>query len=437
VFCCRHDHYAPSPDGDRGFEVDGARLKYGRGVIAELGDAARGLGVRRAGVFVDPFLRNADFVDAALRALRDAGVDCAISTEIEIEPTDRSFKNAAAFAVDGNFDGFVSIGGGSTIDTAKAADLYATYPAPFMNYVNAPIGAGKAVPGPLKPHIACPTTSGTGSECTGAAIFDYLEMRAKTGIRARELRPALGIIDPDATRTLPSMVVACSGFDVLCHALESYTALPYSHHPRPEKGVARPLYQGANPYSDVGCLNALAILGQHIVRAVNDANDDEARERMMFAAMLAGIAFGNAGLHLPHAMSYSVSGLVRDYHAPEYPGNEPIVPHGMAVVLNAPAAFRFTAQACPERHLEAAKQLGAEIRGASPDDAGEILAKRIMEFMQATGIPNGVGAIGYGTNDLDALADGAFPQKSLINNAPRETSRYRLRELFADALHYD
>ncbi len=436
MICCRHEHYALLPNGDRGFEVDGARLKYGRGVLAELGDAATALGVRRAGVFIDPFLRDAAFVDTGLRALRDAGIDSAIYTEIEIEPTDRSFKNAAAFAVDGKFDGFISIGGGSTMDTAKAADLYATYPAPFMDYVNAPIGAGRAVPGPLKPHIACPTTSGTGSECTGAAIFDYLEMRAKTGIRARELRPSLGIIDPDVTHSLPAMVVACSGFDVLSHALESYTALPYTQHPRPPNGVARPLYQGANPYSDVGCIGALAILGKNIVRAVNDPSDDEARERMMFAAMLAGIAFGNAGLHLPHAMSYAVSGLVRDYHAPQYPGSEPIVPHGMAVVLNAPSVFRFTAQACPERHLEAAAQLGADVRSASLEDAGEILATRITEFMRATGMPNGVGAVGYSTNDLDALADGAFPQKSLVNNAPRETSREQLRELFASALQY-
>jgi hydroxyacid-oxoacid transhydrogenase len=436
MICCHHEHYAPTPDGDRGFEVDGARLKYGRGVLVELGAAAAALRIRRAGIFIDPFLRDAPFVDTALRAVRAAGIDSAIYTEIEIEPTDRSFKNAAAFAVDGKFDGFISIGGGSTMDTAKAADLYATYPAPFMDYVNAPIGGGKAVPGPVKPHIACPTTSGTGSECTGAAIFDYLEMRAKTGIRARELRPSLGIIDPDVTRSLPAMVVACSGFDVLSHALESYTALPYTQHPRPANGVARPLYQGANPYSDVGCIGALAILGQNIVRAVNDANDDEARERMMFAAMLAGIAFGNAGLHLPHAMSYAVSGLVREYHAPQYPGTEPIVPHGMAVVLNAPSVFRFTAQACPERHLEAAKQLGADVTGASLDDAGEILAARIASFMRATGMPNGVGALGYTKRDLDALADGAFPQKSLVNNAPRETSREALRELFASALQY-
>jgi len=435
MICCRHDHYARSQGGDHGFEVDGARVRYGRGVLAELGAAAKALRITRAAVFVDPDLRDAEFVETALRSLRAATVDTALYTAIAVEPTDRSFQDAAAFAVDGKFDGYISIGGGSTMDTAKAADLYASHPAPFMDYVNAPIGGGKPIPGPLRPHIACPTTSGTGSECTGVAIFDYLEMRAKTGIRARELRPALGIIDPDVTKTLPSMVVACSGFDVLSHALESYTALPYSQHVR-AKGVPRPLYQGANPYSDVGCVNALSILGAHIVRAVHDRQDDEARERMLFAAMLAGIAFANAGLHLPHAMSYAVSGLVREYRAPDYPAGEALVPHGMSVVLNAPAVFRYTAPSCPERHLEAARLLGADVRDAGLDDAGEVLAARISELMRATGIPNGIGAVGYTSDDLDALADGSFPQKSLIDNAPRETSREKLRELYAAALRY-
>src|SRR5271155_3029365 len=185
-----------------------------------------------------------------------------------------------------------------------------------MDYVNAPIGAGRPIPGPLTPHIACPTTCGTGSECTGIAIFDYLEMNAKTGIRARELRPALGIIDPDVTRSLPA---------------------------RSTLGVARSLSQGANPYSDVGCTGALPIIGEHIARAVNDPSDDLARERMMFAAMLAGIAFGNAGCHLPHAMSYAVSGNVKDFRAAGYAPDEAMIPHGMSVILNAPAVFRFTA----------------------------------------------------------------------------------------------
>jgi alcohol dehydrogenase class IV len=436
VICCRHDHYAASATGETGFEVDGARITYGRGVLAELGAAAQNLHMTRVAVFVDPHLRRRDFVQTALDALRAAKIDPVVYTEIAIEPTDVSFKAAAAFAVDGAFDGFVSIGGGSTMDTAKAADLYSTYPADFMDYVNAPIGAGRPIPGALKPHIACPTTTGTGSECTGIAIFDYLAMNAKTGIRARELRPTLGLIDPDVTASLPAMVVACSGFDVLSHALESYTALPYTQHPRVASGVARPLSQGANPYSDVGCVGALAILGEHIVRAVTDPTDAVARERMMFAAMLAGIAFGNAGCHLPHAMSYAVSGSVKTYRAPDYPPHEAMIPHGMSVILNAPAVFRFTAPACPERHLEAAKMLGADVRDAGLDDAGEILATRITALMQAAGIPNGLAAVGFGTSDLDALADGSFPQKSLIHNAPRVTSYEELRNLYERALRH-
>jgi alcohol dehydrogenase class IV len=436
MLCCQHDHYAASATGDYGFEVDGARITYGRGVLAELGEAAKKLHVKRAAVFLDPNLRDRPFVETALAALRAAKIDAVVYTDIAVEPTDASFKQAAAFAVDGKFDGYVSIGGGSTMDTCKAADLYATYPADFMDYVNAPIGAGRVIPGPLAPHIACPTTCGTGSECTGIAIFDYLEMNAKTGIRARELRPSLGIIDPDVTRSLPPMVVACSGFDVLSHALESYTALPYTQHARTPPGVARSLSQGANPYSDVGCTGALPMIGEHIARAVNDPTDDVARERMMFAAMLAGIAFGNAGCHLPHAMSYAVSGNVKEFRAPGYAPGEPMIPHGMSVILNAPAVFRFTAPACPERHLDAARMLGADVRDAGLDDAGEVLSTRITELMKATGIPNGLAAVGYNDDDIDALVDGSFPQKGLIHNAPRETSRDALHSLYTNALNH-
>jgi alcohol dehydrogenase class IV len=432
--CCHHEHYAAGMGGDTGFEIDAARITYGRGVLAEIGHAAKHLKMSRVAVFVDPHLADQPYTHTVLTALRAQGVDAVVYHEIAVEPTDVSFKRAIDFATGGRFDGYVSVGGGSTIDTAKAANLYATYPGDFMRFVNAPIGGGAPIPGPLAPHIACPTTSGTGSECTGIAIFDYLEMNAKTGIRARELRPTLGFIDPDVTRSLPGTIVACSGFDVLSHALESYTALPYTQRAKVAPGVARPLSQGANPFSDVGCVAALGILGANIVRAVNDPHDDEARERMMFAAMLAGIAFGNAGCHLPHGMSYAVSGNVKTYRAPDYPAAEAMIPHGMSVILNAPAVFRFTAPACPERHLEAAGLLGADVRDASLEDAGEVLAAQIVRLMQATGMPNGLGAVGYEPADIDALVAGSFPQESLIGNAPRATSREQLHDLFASAL---
>jgi hydroxyacid-oxoacid transhydrogenase len=328
------------------------------------------------------------------------------------------------------------VGGGSSIDTAKAANLYATYPAEFLTYVNAPIGEARPVPGPLKPLIAIPTTAGTGSETTGVAIFDLVEMHAKTGIAHRALRPVMGIVDPDNTRTLPPMVAACTGLDVLSHALESFTALPFDRRPAPEHPVQRPAYQGANPISDIWATRAISMVSANLVRAVQDPSYEAAREQMLLAATYAGIGFGNAGVHLPHGMSYPVAGLVRDFVAQGYPANHPLIPHGMAVILNAPAVFRFTAGADPERHLQAAALLGADVAGADPDEAGEILAGAIIRLMRQTGMPNGLGAVGFTAADVDDLVAGTLPQHRVTKLSPRPAEADDLRRLFLDAMTY-
>ena len=434
MLCCQGYEFVDG--GATAFEVDAARLVYGSGALHECGAHAKDLGMTRVALFTDATLNALEPVATVAASLRAAGIDVATYAHCRIEPTDDSFRAATAFARDGRFDGYVSVGGGSVIDTAKAANLYATYPDEFSAYVNAPIGSGKPVPGPLRPHIACPTTSGTGSEVTGIAIFDFLEHHAKTGIASKRLRPSLALVDPKCTLTLPKTVVACSGFDVLSHALESYTALPFTRRARSARPGARPMSQGANPFSDIPCAEALRILGRYIVRAVADSDDTEARERMMFAATLAGIGFGNAGVHVPHAMSYAVAGLVRDYRAPEYPQAHPIVPHGMAVIVNTPAVARFTAPADPARHLAAAEFLGADMRGAEPADAGEILAARIEVLMRATNMPSGIGGVGFTRDDIDALRDGAVAQKRLLANAPRVVGAPELEGLFAAALRY-
>jgi alcohol dehydrogenase class IV len=238
------------------------------------------------------------------------------------------------------------------------------------------------------------------------------------------------------TSTLPAPVVAATALDVLSHALESYTALPYTCRKPAERPSLRPMSQGSNPWSDLGCEAALSTLGDHLLRAVQDASDVEARTKVMWAATLAGIAFGNAGCHVPHAMSYSVSGLVRDFRAEGYPQEEPLVPHGMSVIVNAPALFRHTAAASPERHLRAAGWLGADVRNMGPEHAGEVLSGRIVELMRATGMPNGLGAIGYGEDDVPALTEGAFAQKRLIDMAPLEIGRDMLSDLFRGAMRY-
>ncbi len=421
-------------DHETAFSVDTSAIVFGRGALAEVGDHARSLGMKRIALFTDPHLAGLDFVDTARRSLVAAGADVVVYDRVKVEPTDASFLEAADFAKEGRFDGYVSVGGGSVIDTCKAAALYATYPAPFLAYVNAPIGEGRAVPGALPPHIACPTTCGTGSETTAIAVCDVLSLATKTGIVSRRLRPSLALVDPACTATLPGSVVAASGFDVLCHALESFTARPFSSRPRPANASQRPLSQGQNAWSDLGSREAMSLGGKYLVRAVTDATDVEAREQLAWAATLAGIAFGNAGVHLPHAMAYAVAGLVRDFKMPGYPDHEPMVPHGVSVVVNAPSVFRWTASACADRHLEAAAHLGADVRGAAPEDAGKILAEHLAGLMRAADVPNGIGGVAYGIADLDALAERAALQKRLCDNAPRPVTTGDLRTLFEGAI---
>ncbi len=418
------------------FEMATSSLRFGPGATREVGMDLVDMGIRNTLVIADPSLVDKQPVQTLLASLCEQKVQFALFDRVHIEPTDASFQEAIAFARAGDFDGIVAIGGGSTIDTAKAANLYSSYPADFLEYVNAPIGKGRPVPGPLKPLIAIPTTAGTGSETTGVAIFDLVELKAKTGIAHRRLRPTLGIVDPENTRSLPPAVAAASGLDVLSHAVESYTAIPFNERPRPERPLLRPSYQGRNPISDVWALEALRVVRKYLVRAVEDPGDDEARGQMMLAAAFAGMGFGNAGVHLPHGMSYPVAGMVRRYVPPGYAVSHPLVPHGVAVILNSPAVFRFTAQACPERHLQAAEALGADVTHARTADAGPVLADQILQIMQRLRVPNGLRAVGYDLGDIPALVEGTLPQHRVTKLSPRRAGEEELAGLFAEAMVY-
>jgi hydroxyacid-oxoacid transhydrogenase len=420
---------------DTAFEFASSSVRFGRGVTREVGMDLADLGASRALVVADTKVSALPPVQLALESLERQGVGVVLYDRVGIEPTDRSVQDAIRFASEERFEAIVAIGGGSTIDTAKAINLYTTYPPQdFRDYVNAPVGRGLPVPGPLKPLLAVPTTAGTGSETTGVAIFDDTTVHAKTGISSRRLKPTLAFLDPDNTRSLPPAVAASSGLDILCHAVESYTALPFTERPRPERPSSRLPYQGANPISDVWSLQALRMLAAFFVRAVDDPADDEARAQMVLAASYAGIGFGTAGVHLPHAMSYPVSGNVRGYRAPGYDADHPLVPHGLSVILNAPAAFRFTAPASPGRHLDAAAALGADVSHARAEDAGAILADRILWFMQRLNVPGGLKAIGYSSADIPALVEGTLLQQRLTKLSPRPAGAEELAGIFEDAM---
>jgi hydroxyacid-oxoacid transhydrogenase len=420
---------------DTVFQMTGSTVRFGAGATREVGSDFVDLGCRRVLVVIDPAVRQLYPGETAFESLRAAGVDFDVFSDVRCEPTDASFRAAIAAATDGAFDGFLAIGGGSTIDTAKAANLYATWPAPFTDYVNPTLGRGLTPPGPLKPLIAVPTTAGTGSETTAVAVFDFERERVKTGIANRYLRPTLGVLDPENTRTCPKSVAASAGLDVLSHALESFTARDFLERERPARPSLRSAYQGANPISDVWALEALRLLAKYLPRVYADASDDRARGRMLLAASYAGIGFGNAGVHLPHAMAYPVAGQVEGYMATAgYPTDHSMIPHGTSVIVHTPAVCRLTAPAAPERHARAAAALGADVHAIAPAQVGEALAERVLHFMRVTDQPMGIATFGYAEADIPRLVEGTLVQARLLKLSPVEPTAEVLGRLFRDSL---
>ncbi|QVQ52377.1 iron-containing alcohol dehydrogenase [Spiractinospora alimapuensis] len=406
-------------------------MKFGAGALDEIGFDLGQFGADRVLIVTDPGVNALGIPERIREAAAREGIDAHVYDQVHIEPTDRSLLEAVEYAKDGRWDAFVAVGGGSAIDTAKAVNLLTCYPADLFDYINKPIGKGLAPPGPLKPLIAVPTTAGTGAETTPACIADLLDQKVKSGISHARLRPNLAVIDPLVTLTMPPAVTAASGFDVLCHALESYTARSFSSQPRhtPESRVP---YCGANPISDVWCERALTLLGRSFRRAYLNGDDLEARTDMMLAATFAGMGFGNAGVHLPHACSYPIAGRVRDYVPADYPPDEPLVPHGQSVCVTAPAAFRFTYATAPERHRRAADLL--DPHGASRVEPGERLPSVLVDLMRDLDVPNGTAALGYTEADTPELVSGALRQHRLLRGSPRTADAAALENIFRASL---
>ncbi|MGH3327742.1 MAG: hydroxyacid-oxoacid transhydrogenase [Streptomycetales bacterium] len=426
------------PSSETVFTWGAPPIKFGPGAADELGHDLEQLGVHRVLLLTDPGVADTGTPHRIAEHVRGAGLTVEIFDKVHIEPTDASLREAIAFAAGSSWDGFVAVGGGSAIDTAKAVNLMTSHPGgDLMDYVNAPVGGGKAPPGPVKPLVAVPTTAGTGAECTPVCVLDILGMKVKSGISHPRLRPSLAVIDPLVTLTLPPEVTAASGMDVLCHALESWTARPYDAYPRrrPEQRVA---YCGANPISDIWIEHTLRILARSLRTAVRSGDDLAARSDMLAAATYAGMGFGNAGVHIPHACAYPIAGRVRSYRPAGYPAAgteggapEPLIPHGQSVSLTAPAAFRFTFDADPQRHLQAARLLDPHDPGGDPR---ERLPAAVVALMRDIGIPNGIAAVGFGEDDIADLVEGTLAQQRLLSIAPCEPTAEQLAAIFRNSL---
>jgi hydroxyacid-oxoacid transhydrogenase len=405
-------------DRETVFTYGAPGLKFGVGASDEIGFDLSQYDVRRVLVITDPGVAATGHPQRVADQMAQFGIEAAVFDGVHVEPTDASFEAAIAHAREtGPWDAFVAVGGGSSIDTAKAVNLLTTNDGELMDYINAPVGKARAPLHPLKPLVAVPTTTGTGAESTTICVLDVLALRVKTGISHARLRPTLAVVDPALTLTQPAGVTAAAGMDILCHALESYTARAYTSYDRktPEQRVP---YCGANPISDMWSEQAMTLLSQAFRRAVHHGDDAAARGQMALAATMAGLGFGNAGVHIPHANAYPIAGRVRDFHPEGYPVDEALVPHGMAVSLTAPEAFRWTFESSPERHLRAAELLAPGHVYAGPDALPGVLA----DLMRDIAIPNGLGAVGYDEGDVDDLVEGAMKQQRLLATAPRDVT---------------
>ena len=429
--CC-HADFALVEGSDRGFTRRACRRsRSARGVLAEAGDnAARArLEARRALHRPQARRRRARRQGQGVargggrrrRRLRRSGD----RAHRRVAPGRRALRRARR-----SVDGYVSVGGGSVMDTCKAANLYATHPAEFMTYVNAPIGAGQRVPGPVKPHIACPTTSGTGSETTGIAIFTLrvAQRQDRHHLAPPDSRRSRWSI-PTSPRTLPANVVAATGFDCMSHALESMTARAVSA-PAQSRAGRRPAGVAGRQsvLRRARRREALKSVGQFLVRAVDDASDAEARTEMMYAAMLAGIAFNAAGCHLPHGLSYAVSGLTQGLARRRLSGRQDAraARHGGRAQQSVGVA-PHGARRIPQRHLQCAHASAPTIARRDARRRRRS-ARRPRDRVDArdatcrTALPRSASTKRTSTRS----PTGAEPQYRVIKNAPMDVGRDEL-----------
>ncbi|KAG5646555.1 hypothetical protein DXG03_002858 [Asterophora parasitica] len=396
------------------FEVAASNLRFGDGVTAEVGMDLKNMKARKVGVFTDPNVAKLGPMKNAIASLEaQSDLPFEVFDQVVAEPTEDSWRQAIAWSRKHDFSHILalltpsatSVGGGSVIDTAKAANLFSVYKdADLMDFINAPIGKGLPISKTLLPLIAIPTTAGTGSETTGTAILDITSRSFKTGIANRAMKPVLGIVDTHNTESCPTAVHISSGLDVLFHSMESYTAIPYTERtPRPSNPILRPAYQGSNPVADIFSLWALRTTVKYLPRIAKNRDDTEARRQMLLASSFAGIGFGNAGVHLCHGMSYPISGLNKKgpkYKHPGYVTDLPIIPHGVSVALTGPAVFQFTAPSDPDRHREAlaiftnTTVTDPSITRISDRDIGAHLYEAIARFLDGLGVPRGLKAVG-------------------------------------------
>lgn len=408
---------------DSVWELKLSPLKFGLGAVREIGYALQGLGGSRPLLVTDKGVAQAGLANDVNQLLAERGLEVDVWDGAEPEPTAQSIEAGIDWVVGKNFDSFISVGGGSVMDTAKVINLISSHGGSMLDYVAPPTGKGKGISGPLKPHIAVPTTAGTGSETSPSTVISLPDQMIKVGISHAFCRPTLAIVDPLLHVTMPPKVTADSGMDALAHAVESFVTRRFDRKPKPKTPSDRPVYGGGTPVTDIFAEKAIELIGRFLRRAVYNGQDIEARNGMALAATLAGVAFTNAGVTAVHAMAYPVGG---QFHSS----------HGETNAVLLPAVMEFLVPAVPEKLRQVAKAMGERVDGISFLEGARKAISAIIQLLKDINGPNGIGAFGVKEDDLARMAADTLKIQRLLVGNPRPTTKKNIEDLYRRALKY-
>jgi alcohol dehydrogenase class IV len=375
------------------------QLLFGRNGTHQLGEVAGRLGVKRVLIVTDPVLLRVGLAERVHVPLSEAGVMVDTFSGGEPEPSLRAAARCIEHARHFRPDAILGLGGGSNMDLAKITALVATHGGQPRDYV----GDDK-VPGPILPLVCLPTTAGTGSEVSAATVLTDTDNHIKVGILSNYLRPRVALVDPLLTVSCPPKVTADSGIDALTHAVEAYTAVDNEVFPLP--AGERTVYQGRHPFADMLAEKAIALIGQHLRRAVAHGQDLEAREGMALAATLAGMAFSNVGVAVVHALEYPLGGATHCSHGG---GNGLLLPYVM----------RFNLPARRARTAAIARLLGEDVHGLGEEAAAEKGIQAVERLRADIGIPLRLRDLGVTEDQLRPFAEKAFGIKRILRVNPR------------------
>ena len=367
-------------------------LVFGRDSVNQLGEIAGRLKAQRILIVTDPTLVNAGLVERVRVPLTAAEVTCEVFAGCVPEPPIEVVRAGVDAARSFQPDALLGLGGGSNMDAAKLVAIVLAHGGDATDWVG-----DSRVPGPVFPLICVPTTAGTGSEVSAAAVFTDTAKKMKVSTLSPYLRPAFAVVDPLLTVGCPKHVTADSGIDALTHAIEAYTAVSQAEFVKRPGGPS--VYQGKNPLSDVMALECIRLVGKFLKRAVDDGNDLDARDGMALAGTLGGLAFANAGVALVHAMEYPVGGAVHVSHGA---GNGLLLPYVMEYHRD-----------CREHEFA---EIGDRLSGTSTAD-GAIAT--IVQLRQEIGIPLRLRDLGVTEAMLPGFAEKAFAIKRLMRVNPR------------------